>query len=53
MPRVSIKRMLIEYFLKILDQQAEQDATDLSTETLMDSLADREATGAISYGCSR
>ena len=42
MPRVSTKNLLIQYFLKMLDQQAEQDATNLATETLMDFLAARE-----------
>ena len=31
--------MLIQYFLKTLDQQAGQDAMNLVTETLMDFLA--------------
>ena len=42
MTRVSTKNLLIGYFLKMLDQQAEQDATNLATETLMDFLAARE-----------
>ena len=42
MPRVSTKKLLIQYFLKRLDQQAEQDAINLATETLMDFLAARE-----------
>ena len=42
MTRFSTKNSLIGYFLKMLDQQAEQDATNLATETLMDFLAARE-----------
>ena len=42
MTRVSTKNLLIGYFLKMLDQQAEQDATNLATETLMDFLAAKE-----------
>ena len=39
MPQVSTKHMLIQYFLKTLDQQAGQNAMNLVTETLMDFLA--------------
>ena len=42
MPRVSTKYFLIPYFLKMLDQQAEQDATNLAAETLINLLAARE-----------